>query len=216
MRMTENFRHRVCVGLARVLARALFRGVFRTRVCGVERVPAAGGLLIVANHISFADPPVIGSLTPRPVDFMAMAELFSKPVLGTVVRSLNSFPVDRNRADHGAVREAVRRLRAGRCVGIFPEGGIRSGPASVLGGEPEFRPGAGMIALLGAAPILPVIVRDTRVAYRWQNCLRRARMSITFGQPFCLWLPASLPAEERRRLARAVVRAELLKTIALG
>jgi 1-acyl-sn-glycerol-3-phosphate acyltransferase len=159
---------------------------------------------------------------PRPVEFMTMVEVFRVPVVGVLARQVGEFPVDRERADAGAAREAVRRLRAGRCVGLFPEAGIRLTEKSVLGGQPEFKPGAGLIALLGGAAILPVVVRDTRKPYTWRNWLPfregrlgRATMSVTFGCPFCLWIPKSLPTEERRRIARETLRSELLKTVEL-
>src|SRR2546428_12175480 len=107
---------------------------------------------------------------------MTMAEMFRNPLLAVILRGVRAFPVDRSRADHGAAREAVRRLRAGRCVAIFPEGGIRLTEKSVLGGDPIFKPGAGSIALLGEAAILPVIVRDTRKPYQWRNWFRRETM----------------------------------------
>jgi len=96
---------------------------------------------------------------PRNIDFLAMVEIFHKPVLGGFARALGAFPVDRSRVDQQAARETIRRLRAGRCVVIFPEGGSVSGriPCSVE--IPVFRPGAGAIASLGRAAILPVIVR---------------------------------------------------------
>lgn len=202
-----------CVGV--VLFTVILRGVFRTRIIGRDRVPRRGGLLVVANHISFADPPLLAVALPRRVDFMAMVEIFRQPVLGWLVRHLGAFAVDRARADHGAAREAIRRLRAGRCVALFPEGGIRLTEQSVLGGNPVFKPGAGAIALLGGAAILPVVIRDSRKPYRWANWFRRATMSVTFGYPFCLWVPPSLPGPERRRLARETVRDQLLKTVAL-
>jgi 1-acyl-sn-glycerol-3-phosphate acyltransferase len=153
----------------RLLFIILFRGVFRTRIFGRDRVPRKGGLLIVCNHISFADPPLLGAVMPRPVEFMTMAEMFRKPWLAKLLRIIGCFPVDRSRADSGAAREAIRRLRAGHCVVIFPEAGIRLTEKSVLGGDPEFKPGAGSIALLGEASILPVIVRDTRLPYVARN-----------------------------------------------
>ena len=200
----------------------LLRGIFRTQITGRERVPRTGGLLLISNHISFVDPPLLGCVTPRQVEFMAMAELFRHPVPGFIARAIGAFPVERTRPDQSAVREAVRRLRAGRCLGIFPEAGIRLTEQSVLGGNPQFRPGAGMIALLGQAPILPVIVRDTRQPYHWRNWLPfgrgrlgRATLRVTFGQPFSLWIPQDLPLHERRSRARELVREQLLKTVAL-
>jgi 1-acyl-sn-glycerol-3-phosphate acyltransferase len=202
-------------GLGKGLFGVIFRGIFRTRIVGRDRVPRTGGLLVVCNHISFADPPMLGVTVPRPVEFMTMAEMFRKPWMAKVLRTMGCFPVNRSRADQSAAREAIRRLRAGRCVAIFPEAGIRLTEKSVLGGDPVFKPGAGSIALLGGAAILPVIVRDTRKPYQWRNWLRRETMSVTFGYPFCLWIPQTSPADERRRQARETLRAQLLKTVEL-
>jgi len=209
-------------GVGKILFTIIFRVIFRTRAVGRERVPREDGLLVVCNHISFADPPVLGTMMPRPVEFMTMSEMFRKPWLARLLRTTGCFPVDRSRVDHGAVREAIRRLRAGRCVVIFPEAGIRLTEQSVLGGDPVFKPGAGSIALLGKAAILPVIVRDTRKPYvgrNWlpihQGRLQRETLSITFGGPFCLWNPAGLAAAERRRRADGILREQLLKTVEL-
>ena len=201
----------------------IFRGIFRTRIVGRDRVPRTGGLLIVSNHISFADPPLLGAVMPRPVEFMTMAEMFRKPWLAKLLHTIGCFPVDRSRADSGAAREAIRRLRAGHCVAIFPEAGIRLAEKSVLGGDPEFKPGAGSIALLGEASILPTIVRDTRMPYAARNWLPfhqgrflRAAMCVTIGYPFCLWNPADIQSEERRRRSRETLREQLLKTVELS
>ena len=196
-----------------LLGRIVFHGFFCTRINGRERVPVEGGLLIICNHISFFDPPLLGTASPRPVGFMAMAELFRRPWMATIMRQLGVFSVDRSNSGHGAAREGIRRLRAGLCVAIFPEGGIHTGKDSVLGGNPVFKPGAGALALLGHATILPVIVRDTRKPYSWRNWLRRETISITFGYPFSLRLPHSLPMREQRALARELLREQLLRTV---
>ena len=210
-------------GIGKSLFTMILRVVFRTQISGRDRVPTNDGLLIVSNHISFVDPPLLGITTPRPVEFMTMAEMFRKPWLARLLRTIGCFPVDRSRVDQRAVREAIRRLRAGRCVVIFPEGGIRLTHQSVLGGDPDIKPGAGAIGLLAHATILPVIVRDTRKPYKprnWlpfhQGRLGRETISITFGQPFRLWNPRDLPAEQRRERAESLVREQLLKTVELG
>jgi 1-acyl-sn-glycerol-3-phosphate acyltransferase len=210
-------------GIGKSLFTIIFRVVFRARIAGRERVPREGGLVVVCNHISFADPPLLGTVMPRPVEFMTMAEMFRKPWMARLLHTIGCFPVDRSRVDQRAVREAIRRLRAGRCIVIFPEGGIRLTQKSVLGGDPDTKPGAGAIALLSQAVILPVIVRDTRKPYaprNWlpihQGRLRRETLSITFGQPFSLWNPHGIAAEERRQRAEAVARQQLLKTVELN
>ncbi|HUJ72755.1 MAG TPA: lysophospholipid acyltransferase family protein [Verrucomicrobiae bacterium] len=209
-------------GVGKSLFTIIFRVIFRTRVVGRERIPCEDGLLVVCNHISFADPPLLGAIMPRPVEFMTMAEMFRKPWMARLLRTAGCFPLDRSRVDHRGAREAIRRLRAGRCVVIFPEGGIRLTEQSVLGGDPVFKPGAGSIALLGEAAILPVIVRGTRKPYtarHWlpfhRGRLQRETMSVTFGSPFCLWNPAGLATDERRRRADEMLREQLLKTVEL-
>jgi 1-acyl-sn-glycerol-3-phosphate acyltransferase len=199
-------------GFFRIIFWFIFRVIFRTEIRGRYRVPRHGPLLVAANHISFVDPPLLGVTVPRQVEFMTMVELFRNPVLARLVRAVGCFPVDRAKVDHTAAREAVRRLRRGRCIAIFPEGGIRLTQKSVLGGDPELRPGAETIAALGGAAILPVVIRGSRKPYVWRNWLRRETMRVTFGQPFCLWKPKAHGAKPD---FAAVVRAELLKTVEL-
>ena len=139
---------RILYAVIRSVFLFIFRVIFSTRVRGCDRVPRSGGLLAVCNHISWADPPMLAAALPRPVEFMTMVEVFRIPVVGALAGQF-TFPVDRSRPDASAAREAVRRLRAGHCVGLFPEAGIRLTERSVLGGQPEFKPGAGLIALLG-------------------------------------------------------------------
>jgi 1-acyl-sn-glycerol-3-phosphate acyltransferase len=193
---------------ARFLTALVFHTAFRVRVTGRDRIPPAGGLLIISNHLSFADPILIGWLAGRHVEFMALVELFRHPFWGPIVRRLGAFPVDRSRQDHGAVREAVRRLRQGRCVAIFPEGGIRLGEQSVLNGRRSLKGGAALIAQMAAVPVLPVIVRDTRQFHDWRRWFRGGVMHITFGYPFSL-------LTRDRATAHAVVQEQLAKTVEL-
>jgi 1-acyl-sn-glycerol-3-phosphate acyltransferase len=197
----------------KLLFTVIFRLIFKTTIVGRDRVPPTGGLLLVGNHISLADPPLVGVASPRLVDFMAMVELFRNPFLRLLVRGVCTFPVDRSRVDHVAAREAIRRLRAGRCVCIFPEGGIRLTKQSVLGGDPVLRPGAETLALLSNAAVLPVIIRDSRKPYAWRAWIRRDTMSVTFGHPFCLWRPRHHTTKNDHQ---QVIREQLLKTVELN
>ncbi|MSR65152.1 MAG: 1-acyl-sn-glycerol-3-phosphate acyltransferase [Verrucomicrobiae bacterium] len=174
-------------GVAKGLAAPLLRLVFRMQVRGRERVPRAGGLLIVSNHISVFDPPILGSFIPRPVYWMAMVELFRHRIFGFLAPCMHCIPVDRQKGDSSAVRIAVRRLRAGDCVVIFPEGGVRNGETSALHGNGEFKGGAAAIALLARVPVLPVVLTNTLAAYNWRNWFfRRTSIRIEFGEPFLM------------------------------
>ncbi|PYL41393.1 MAG: hypothetical protein DME29_10845, partial [Verrucomicrobia bacterium] len=132
--------HSLANHAARLLMKLLFACVARVRVVRRENANHDGGFLLAANHISHFDPFIISSVVPRKIDWMAMAEFFPYPVLGFLLRAVDAFPADRHRADRTTIRTAIERLKHGRIVGVFPEGGIRDGARSLLEGAP-MRPG---------------------------------------------------------------------------
>src|SRR4051812_31625688 len=93
-----------------------------------------GPLIVAGNHISHFDPPALSCTLKRQVDFMAMQELFETPLGRLFCTAVGCFPVSRNKNDTKAVRTALERLKAGRAVFVFAEGGIRSGAGSVIEG----------------------------------------------------------------------------------
>lgn len=168
--------------IGRVLFRVLFRSVYRWRVEGAERVPREGGVLLVANHASYLDPPLLGSAAPRPVHFMAKADLFKIPVLSWVLPKVKAFPVRRGAADRNAVRTAIDLLRQGEVVGIFPEG-TRTRTGELL---PPQR-GAGLIALKAEVPVVPVALIGTFRPFRIVRGIPRMnRFVVRFGEPIDL------------------------------
>src|ERR1051325_1276750 len=128
-----------------LFGRLLFGCVARVRVVGGENANRTGGFLLAANHISHFDPFLIGLSVRRRIDWMTMAEFFRPPALGFLLRSIDAFPAERDRADLKTIRTAIDRLTTGRIVGIFPEGGIRDGARSLLEGAP-LRAGAATLA----------------------------------------------------------------------
>jgi 1-acyl-sn-glycerol-3-phosphate acyltransferase len=160
-------------------AYAVSRVWFRLSVVGAERMPRHGHLIVAANHLSLLDPPLIGSASPRELDYMAKVELFGIPGLGGLIRRVNAHPVDRSGSDSGALRLALRLLGAGRAVLVFPEGTRgtegRLGPA---------RAGAGMLAALSQAPVVPVYVQGSgRALPRGAAVPRPTKVTVTFGAP---------------------------------
>ncbi len=149
----------------------LLRIVFRFRVIGAEKVPRDGGVIIAANHISNLDPPILGCALPRPVSYMAKKELFAIPVLKTVIAHLNAFPVDREAGGTAALRAALRMLKEGRAVGVFPEGG-----RNVTGTNDE-KAGAAFLAAASGAPVVPAAIVGTRRLRPFAN------VSVVFGDP---------------------------------
>ncbi|MGD0112532.1 MAG: lysophospholipid acyltransferase family protein [Armatimonadota bacterium] len=165
--------------MARVFLRAFFRLFNRWEVVGRERVPAEGGVLLIANHTSYVDPPIVGTASPRPVNFMAKAELFRIPVLGWLIRRTHAFPVRRDTTDREALRRAIRLLRDGRVLLVFPEG-TRSPDGRVM----EAEQGAAFIALSAGAHVVPVAIDGAdRVLPRHSPIVRPGKLRVAFGEP---------------------------------
>lgn len=163
----------------RLLAWLLARLLFRVEVRGAEHVPRTGPAMIVANHSSVLDPPIVGGAAPRPLHFMAKAELFSIPLLGRLVRAVNARPVRREGADARALREALRILEGGHALLVFPEG--TRGPEGALR---EGKAGAGMLALLSGASVVPAYIEGTgRALPRGRVLPRPVKVRVSFGAP---------------------------------
>jgi len=126
------------------------------RLEGVANVPTSGPVLVVSNHVHNADPIVMEIAFPRPLHYMAKRELFGIPIVGWVSHRVGAFPVDRGRADRGALRHAEAVLKQGIAVGMFPEG-TRSPTRSLR----SALPGVGMVALRTGVAILPVAITGT-------------------------------------------------------
>jgi 1-acyl-sn-glycerol-3-phosphate acyltransferase len=163
--------------LVRAILQPCFHVYFRMRRLGMEHVPRSGPVIFAANHRSFLDPFVIGTLTRRPVYYVAKKELFAHPVVGWLLNRLGAFPIDRGAGDQQAMDTARRILERGDCVVIFPEG-TRKRPGPL--GTP--RRGVGRLALQTGAPVVPVAVFGTEaVRNGWR--IRPHRVTMRCGRP---------------------------------
>jgi 1-acyl-sn-glycerol-3-phosphate acyltransferase len=158
----------------RLVVRPTMQVVYRLEVAGAEHVPASGGVVVVANHLSALDPFVLGSAVPRDLCFMAKAELWRVRLVGRLVEALGGFPVDRGRGDRDAVARAVELTRSGRAVALFPQGRVRS--------EGVWHRGAARVALRTGAPIVPVRLFDTDRALAGRR-LGLSRLRVAIGEP---------------------------------
>lgn len=168
----------------------------RYEVVGVEHVPADGPLIVVANHLNNADPPLLGAAIPRPIRFMAKQELFETKA-GAFYRWFGAFPVRRFEADLAALRRAQSILKEGGVIGMFPEGHRSHGNGM---GPPH--PGTALIALRTGAPLLPVGITGTEAIRTPKVLLRNPRIRVVIGEPF------TLPAERRISAERVAEGAE--------
>ena len=184
-----------------VLARLLFRVEAR----GVEHVPARGAVLLVANHSSLLDPPLVGAVTPRPISYLAKAELFNVPLFGRLIHALNARPVRREGTDAGALRTALRTLASGSALLVFPEG--TRGDEGALR---EPKAGAGMLAVLSGAPVVPVFVSGSGRAWpRGRRLPRPGKIVVTFGPAVSFEADAETSRKERYTAASLAMMAAI-------
>ncbi len=166
---------------------------------GVDRVPRAGGAVIAANHFSGIDHPLIGIFSPRPLYFLAKAELLDLPGLGPLLSWLGVFGVRRGESDREAVRRAREIVRDGGLVCIHVEGTRQR-----LGHPGPLHPGALMIAMQESVPVIPLGL-DT---FQW-SLRNRRQCAVVWGEPLRLDdLPRNRKgyAEAADRVGEEIVR----------
>jgi len=177
----------------RPTARWIIRHWWKVQVHHAERVPETGPAIVAGNHIGVADGPLLAILGPRPVHALTKLEMFDKA--GAFFRASGQIPLDRFHADPSAVKTSIAVLRAGACVGIFPEG--TRGP----GDFPRFHHGAAYLALVTGAPVVPVTFFGTRDPGAGSSSVpaRGTRVDMVHGEPF--WVPAQPWPRTREQVA---------------
>ncbi len=129
----------------------------RGRTHGAENVPKQGPLVVVSNHASYFDPPLLSCCVGRPVAYMAKEELFRIPILKQAIQWYGAYPVSRGTSDRSAIRSALKCLEAGWATGIFLQG-TRTPDGRII--DPKL--GAALIAAKAKAPLLPVSLWGTQ------------------------------------------------------
>jgi 1-acyl-sn-glycerol-3-phosphate acyltransferase len=142
--------------LARRAARRLLERKYDLHVAGDEHLPRRGPVIVAANHIGWLDGPLLGIVLPRPVHALTKLDMFTGKT-GAFLRQTGQIPLDRFHADPTAVKTAVRVLRAGNVVGVFPEGTRGDGEVH------RFHRGVAYLALVSGAPVVPVAFFGTRL-----------------------------------------------------
>ena len=164
-------------GMVKTLA-PLVRVLFRIHHHGLENEPdeSEGPYIVICNHISNADPVFLcaGELKQQP-HYMAKKELFKVPLVNKLVAALGAYPVDRGGADVSAIKNTIKMLKDGKCVGIFPQGHRQMG---ITPREADLKNGAAMIAVRAEATILPCYVRTKKNRFAFFR-----RVDVYMGKP---------------------------------
>lgn len=180
----------------------------RTRYFGVTRIPAEGPLLVVANHQSFLDPPLIGfGFAKRQPAFLARSGLFDPPVLGPLLRAIHCSPIKEGGvSDTAGIREVLKRLAERKAVVLFPEG------SRCFDGQIQpFKRGVALLLARAKCPVLPVAIIGAFEAWPRQRKWPRAlgnRVMVIYGTPIAYdglaGLDAAVVTDRLEREVRAL------------
>lgn len=161
-----------------LLFRSAFRSLFGLRISGRDNLLTEGPVLVVSNHQSFLDPPLIGGIYEDEMHFLARKSLF-KGVFKWLYSQWNSVPVDQEKPDMSSLKTIIKLLKEGNRVLVFPEGA-----RTMDGSLGEAQPGVGLIAVKAGVPIQPIRIRGAREALpRGEARIRLARIEVNIGEP---------------------------------
>lgn len=168
--MESNRLRRLICWLMKILTDTQFKGV--------ENIPTSGGILVATNHLSRMDIPVLFMIPNRPeMTALVTTKYLKYPLIRWFIVSANGIWLDRDTADFGAFRSAIKALEAGKAVGISPEG-TRSKAGYLL----EGKPGTALLALRAHVPIIPVAITGTIGSFKKAVTFRRPKITAEFGQ----------------------------------
>lgn len=177
---------------ARGIVKIILSPLYRIETIGLENIPKEGGVLLCSNHINNLDPPIVGITMKRSVVFMAKDELFHVPILNKILPHLHAFPVKRGKADREALRKGLETLRAGKVLGVFPEG-----TRSKTGELGKGMAGVGFFALKTDARVIPCGIIGPYKLFR--------KVKVVYGEPISF-------EELRNKKASADEATELIMT----
>ena len=182
--------------LIRPIVDVLSRLFFKIEFCGIENIPAGGGVIIAANHQTYIDPFWLSLKIKRPTRYLAWSAAFNWPVVGKCLSLLGAWPLALEGSDPAAIRRSLQWLREGGAVVIFPEGGRSTASGSLE----RFKAGAVRLALEAQVPILPVTIKGgNRVWPRGWRFPRPGKVIVTYHP---LHHAEQCPDEETRACAR--------------
>jgi len=157
----------------------IYKFVFRGHLIGKENIPLKDSFIMVSNHGSLLDPPLLGHALGRNISFMAKAELFKIPFLGFVIKACGAYPVKRGIADKNTIKTACKKLSNNNSIGIFIDGTRQKN-----GRVNRPKQGAALLAFKNQKLLLPVAIIDSHRLIRFKFCIPFfSKIVIKVGKP---------------------------------
>ncbi len=157
----------------------IYKFLFRGHLVGGENIPQKDAFIMVSNHGSLLDPPLLGHALGRNISFMAKAELFKIPLLGSVIKACGAYPVKRGIADKNTIKTACKKLSNDNCIGIFIDGTRQKN-----GRVNKPKQGAALLAFKNQKLLLPVAIVNSHRLIRFKFCIPLfSKIVIKVGKP---------------------------------
>ena len=157
----------------------IYKFVFKGTLIGRENIPRENSFIVVSNHGSLLDPPLLGHALDRNISFMAKAELFKIPFLGFVIKACGAYPVKRGIADKNTIKTACEKLSNNKSIGIFIDGTRQKN-----GRVNKPKQGAALLAFKNQKLLLPVALVNSHKLIRFKFCIPFfSKIVIKVGKP---------------------------------
>ena len=141
----------------------IYKFLFKGDLVGRDNIPKMDSFIMVSNHGSLLDPPLLGHALGRNISFMAKAELFKIPFLGFIIKACGAYPVKRGIADKNTIKTACKKLSNDNCIGIFIDGTRQKN-----GRVNKPKQGAALLAFKNQKLLLPVAIVNSHRLMRFK------------------------------------------------
>jgi len=176
---TDIFQKLIYQLVSKVFVLPIYKFLFKGYLIGRENIPQKDSFIMVSNHGSLLDPPLLGHALGRNISFMAKAELFKIPFLGFVIKACGAYPVKRGMTDKSTIKTACEKLSNNNCIGIFIDGTRQKN-----GRVNKPKQGAALLAFKNQKLLLPVAIVNSHRLIRFKFCMPLfSKIIIKVGKP---------------------------------
>ena len=175
----DTFQKLIYQLVSKLFVLPIYKFVFRGHLIGIENIPQKNAFIMVSNHGSLLDPPLLGHALGRNISFMAKAELFKIPLLGFIIKACGAYPVKRGIVDKNTIKTACKKLSNDNCIGIFIDGTRQKN-----GRVNRPKQGAALLAFKNQKLLLPVAIINSHRLIRFKLFIPLfSKIVIKVGKP---------------------------------